>query len=92
MSDFHDTLAKVHAGECPLCGSMMTIYSANYVTPRDVTFLWCEVCEPEVGWRVQGVHDLQPEGSTLFGMGPMLVASRDLTPDERRKLYDRGDG
>lgn len=88
MSDFHDTVAKVHAGGCPLCGRDLSgRIDKQYGDWSVESFRNCPVCD--VGWRIGGVHDRARDGETEIGMGPMLVTSRDLTPNERRRLYDR---
>lgn len=76
-SDFHVTLALLHSGYCPLCGGSL----------KDAH---CRDCD--VAWSIQGVHDRVPEDGTVIGMGPMLVASRKLTDQETRRIYDRREG
>jgi hypothetical protein len=78
MSDFHATVARIHTRECPLCGGELTHLDH-----------WAR-CEPcGVGWAVQGVHDSIPDGAGVIGMGPQIVTSRKLEPDEIRRLYAR---
>jgi len=79
LSDFPDNIARVRAGECPLCGGELDLppYGAND----------CPECD--VGWGIYSVHDPLPEHGQAFGMGPMLVSSRKLTDDEARRLFSR---
>lgn len=99
MTDFHETLATVHAGECPFCGGALRNWSnetdelvvgnldGSPIEQRLEGLAWCDTCD--VGFRVQHVHDPAPENGMLIGMGPQLWISRDLTDAERRKLYVR---
>lgn len=104
MSDFHETLAKVHAGQCPMCGGELVTPATSEI-PDDkpviemsdedrnealhmaVGFAYCKPCD--LGMIIHGAHDPAGPGTSV-GLSPRLDFSRELTEEERRKLYDRG--
>lgn len=94
MTDIHRAIARVHAGECPLCGSRL-VMDADFPHDTDLAFVgwaWCKPCV--LAFTISSVRDPVPtDGEAYGGMGPMLTVSRKLSHDERMKLFaGQGDG